>query len=178
MMYIKISIWSEFEIKNWIEDQCQSSPKLVGILTVLRCIFVYKFGNSNFNWWWLIACTSSQCGKFWLWNSIWPWRSWSIIPQNNRALNQGLLHLWSKFVDRSLTVDELSRRKSRDWRTHGHTHTQATTIPEGQNWPRVKTNKQWVEMVCMTHNKLLQSGSVMQTFHLSYFIFRQTYAVN
>ena len=40
MMYIKSSIWSGFEIENWIEDQFQSSPKLVGIWTVLRCIFV------------------------------------------------------------------------------------------------------------------------------------------
>ena len=40
MMYIKSSIWSGFEIKNWIEDQFQSSPKLVGIWTVLKCIFV------------------------------------------------------------------------------------------------------------------------------------------
>ena len=40
MMYIKSSIWSGFEIKNWIEDQFQSSPNLVGIWTVLRCIFV------------------------------------------------------------------------------------------------------------------------------------------
>ena len=35
MMYIKSSIWFGFEIKNWIEYQFQSSPKLV-----LRCIFV------------------------------------------------------------------------------------------------------------------------------------------
>ena len=36
---------------------------------------------------------------------------------------------------------ELSRGQARDWRTDGRTHrqTQATTIPEGQNWPRVKT---------------------------------------
>ena len=40
MMYIKSSIWYGFEIKNWIEDQFQSSPKLVGIWTVLRYIFV------------------------------------------------------------------------------------------------------------------------------------------
>ena len=40
MMYIKSSIWSGFEIENWIEDQFQSSLKLVGIWTVLRCIFV------------------------------------------------------------------------------------------------------------------------------------------
>ena len=40
MMYIKSSIWSGFEIKNWIEDQFQSSPKLVGIWSALRCIFL------------------------------------------------------------------------------------------------------------------------------------------
>ena len=38
------------------------------------------------------------------------------------------------------TSDELSRGQARDWHTDGHTHrqTQATTIPEGQYWPRVK----------------------------------------
>ena len=36
MMYITIG----FEIKNGIEDQFQSIPKLVGICTVLRCIVV------------------------------------------------------------------------------------------------------------------------------------------
>ena len=36
----KSSIWSGFAIKNWIEDQFQSSPKLEGIWTMLRCIFV------------------------------------------------------------------------------------------------------------------------------------------
>ena len=40
VMYIKSSIWSGFEIKNWIWDQFQSSPKLLGIWTVLRYIFV------------------------------------------------------------------------------------------------------------------------------------------
>ena len=40
------------------------------------------------------------------------------------------------------TGHELSRGQARDWRTDGHTHrqTQATTIPEGQYWPRVKTD--------------------------------------
>ena len=40
MMYLKSLIGSGFEIKNWIEDQFQSSPKLVGIWTMPRCIFV------------------------------------------------------------------------------------------------------------------------------------------
>ena len=40
MVYIKSSIWSGFEIKNWIGDQFRSRPKLVRIWTVLRRIFV------------------------------------------------------------------------------------------------------------------------------------------
>ena len=38
------------------------------------------------------------------------------------------------------TGPELSRGQASDWRTdwHTHTQTQAMTIPEGQNWPRVK----------------------------------------
>ena len=45
------------------------------------------------------------------------------------------------------TGDELSRGQASDYRTHertdGGTHrqTQPTTIPEGQNWPRVKKNR-------------------------------------
>ena len=37
------------------------------------------------------------------------------------------------------TGHELSRGQARDWHTDGHTHrqTQATTIPDGQYWPRV-----------------------------------------
>ena len=47
-----------------------------------------------------------------------------------------------------LTGDELSRGQASDYRTDGrtdgrtHRQMQATTIPEGQNWPRVKTKTQ------------------------------------
>ena len=104
-----------------------------------------KFGNTDFNWWWLIARTSSKWGKFWLLSSIWPWSSRSIAPRNNRDLNQGLLHLWSKFGDSSLNSWLVIARTSW-WLTdrHTHTHTQATTIPEGHNWPRVKMNPWWL----------------------------------
>ena len=101
--------------------------------------FCSKFGNCNFNWWWVMAWTTWKWGKFWLWSSISPWRSWSIVPQNNKALNQGLLHLWSKCGDPSLNGWWIITRTS-SWLTdtRTHTHTQATTIPEGENWPRVK----------------------------------------
>ena len=49
------------------------------------------------------------------------------------------------------TGPELSRGQASDWHTdwHTHTQTQAMTIPEGQNWPRVKTSMatlQWHHM--------------------------------
>ena len=48
------------------------------------------------------------------------------------------------------TGDELSRGQASAYRTHGRTdghtdrRTQATTIPEGQNWPRVKMTRSLV----------------------------------
>ena len=77
-------------------------PKIGKDLNSAKVHFCSKFGNYNFNRWWVMAWTSSKWGKFWLRSSIWPWRSKSIVPQNNRDLKQGLLHLWSKFGDPSL----------------------------------------------------------------------------
>ena len=87
-----------------------------------------KFGGPSPNGWWVIARTSSKWGKFWLWSKIWPWRSRSITPKNNRDLYQGLLHLWSKFGDPSLNGSRVIAWTSK-WlthrltHTHGHTHT-------------------------------------------------------
>ena len=90
--------------------------------------------------------------NFDFWSQIWPWRSRSISPQNYRDLNQGLLHLQSKFGDPSLNASPVIARTSKwltdrqtdnqtdrqsDRQTDRQTQTQATTIPEGQNWPRV-----------------------------------------
>ena len=78
-----------FKIENEIEDQDQSIPKLIGILTKV----FHTYGPN--------------------------------------------------LVILAWTGDELSRGQASDYRTHGrtdgrtHRQTQATTIPEGQNWPRV-----------------------------------------
>ena len=66
--------------------------------------------------------------------------------KTKRDLNQGVLHLCSKFGDSSLNGWRVIARQTRDWHTDRqtltHTQMQATTIPEGQRWPRVKTD-QW-----------------------------------
>ena len=96
-----------------------------------------KFGNTDFNWWWLFARTSSKWGKFWLLSSIWPWSSRSIVPQNNRDLNQGLFHLWSKFGDSSLNGWWVIARTSW-WLTDRHTHTHTHTHAGNDNTRRPK----------------------------------------
>ena len=111
-----------------------------------------KFGDSSFNRWCVMGWKSSKWGKFGLLSQIWPWRSRSIAPQKNRVLNQGLLHLLSKFRRPSSNRWWVIARTSKwlihthtDWHTHRQTHThtdtqtQPMTIPEGQNWPRVKS---------------------------------------
>ena len=82
--------------------------------------------------------TSSKWGQLWFWSLICPWRSRSIAPQNNRNLNQGVWLLWTIFGDPSLNVWWVIVRTSK-LLIHTQRETQATTIPGGQNWPRVKT---------------------------------------
>ena len=103
-----------------------------------------KFGNTDFSWRWLITRTSSKWGKFWLLSSTWPWRLRSIAPQNNRALNQGLLHLWSKFGDPSLNGWWIIARTS-SWltgtRTHTHIHIHTHAGNDNTRRPKLALGK-------------------------------------
>ena len=144
LVYINFSIWSGFEIKKkWIDDQFQSSPKLVRIWTVIRCIFVLN-----------LEIVTSIGGELWHaqnQNGVnFDFGVQFDLEGHDQSshktiglLNQGLLHLWSKFGDPSSNGWWVIARTN-SWlmdtrtHTHTHTHTQATTIPEGQNWPRVK----------------------------------------
>ena len=142
MIYIKSSIWSGFEIKNWIEDQFQSSPKLVGIWTVQRCIFVPN-----------LEIVISIGGE------SWPGQAQNGInfdfevkfdlegqcqspPKNNRVLNQGLSHLWSKFGDPCLNWWWVIARTS-SWLTHGRTDTQTDAGNDNTRRPKLASGKNY-----------------------------------
>ena len=138
--------------------------------------------------WWLCISIIGETRKFDFLSQIWPWRLRLIAPQNNRDLNQGILHLWSKFGDLAWMSDELwcgqaqngvnfdfnlhlTLKVKVDWPQNNrdlnqgvlhlwskfvdprlnrspfiarickwliHTQTQAMTITKGQNWPWVK----------------------------------------
>ena len=73
----------------------------------------------------------------------------STTPQNNKGLNQGILHLWSKFGDPGLNGSQVIARicsgLTHGWRRvdgYADRQTQATAIPEGQNRPPV-TRQIW-----------------------------------
>ena len=142
MMYIKRSIWSGFEIKNWIEDQFLSSPKLVGIWTLQRCIFVPNLD--------IVTSISGELRHEQAQNGVnFDFGVQFDLEDHDQSSHKTILILTKVFyiygpnlVILAETGDELSRGPARDWRTDGHTHThpqtQATTIPDGQNWHRVK----------------------------------------
>ena len=93
--------------------------------------------------------TSPKWGKFGLSSSIWPWRSLSITPQNNRDLNQGLLHLWSKFGDPSLNGWWIIARTSSwltDPQTHTHTHTHAGN--DNTRRPKLASGNKRAPLLC------------------------------
>ena len=134
MMYIKSSIWSGFEIKNWIEDQFQSSPKLVGIWTVLRCIFVpnLEIATSIGDELWHAQAQNGENFDFGVQFDLEGQGQYppppTPPPPNNRDHNQGLLHLLSKFRYPSLNGCWVIGRTSkclphtqRDGRTHRQT---------------------------------------------------------
>ena len=139
-MYIKSSIWSGFEIKNWIEDQLQSSPKLVGIWTVLRCIFVPN-----------VEIVTSIGGGLWhgqVQNGVNFDFGVQFDLEGQGQLSHKTIGISTKLfctsgpnlVILARTVDELLQRQTW-WQTDGQTG--ATTKPGGQNWPWVKTNHFW-----------------------------------
>ena len=144
MMYIKSSIWSGFEIKNWIEDQFQSSPKLVGIWTVLRCIFVpnLEIATSIGDELWHAQAQNGENFDFGVQFDL--EGQGQSPPQTIGIITKVFYTYCPNFVILAWMGVELSGGQASAYRTHrrtdGHTdrQTQATTIPEGQNWPRVK----------------------------------------
>ena len=99
--------------------------------------FLPKFGDPSLNRWWVIVPRSSKWGNFWLCQGQSPPKTIGILTKVFYTYGPNLVIL-------AWTGDELSRGQASDYRTHGrtdgqtHRQTQATTIPEGRNWPRVK----------------------------------------
>ena len=131
-----------FKIENEIEDQVQSIPKLIVILTQVFCTFGPNFvvlawtGDE-------LLCRKAQNGvTFDFEVKFDPEGQSQSHPKTIGILTKVFYTYGLNLVILAWTDDELSRWQAGGWRTRTDTHTdrqtQATTIPEGQNWPRVK----------------------------------------
>ena len=108
--------------------------KAIGILTKVFCpsgpnLVILAWTDDK------LWCGQAQNGdEFKILSNIWPWRSRSIALQNNRDLNQGLLHICSKFGDPSLYGWRVIARTNLV--TDGRTHTDRRRQRE---YPETKT---------------------------------------
>ena len=130
-----------FEIKNEIEGQGQSSPKFPGILRVLRCIIGPNLEILSWigaEWW---HGQAQNMAIFYFEVKFDLEVQGQLPPKTIGILTKVFCSSSPNLVILAWTGDKLSHGQASDYRTHRRTHrqTQATTIPEGQNWPRVKT---------------------------------------
>ena len=136
-----------FKIENEIEDQDQSIPKLTRILTQVFC----TFGLNLMILAWTgdeLSCRQAQNGvtfDFEVKFDLEGQGQGQSPPKTIGILTKVFYTYGLNLVILAWTGDELSRGQASAYRTHrrtdGRTHRQTEagkTIPEGQNWPRVK----------------------------------------
>ena len=165
-----------FKIENEIEDQDQSIPKLVGISTQVFC----TFGPNLVILAWTgdeLLCRQAQNGVTFDFEVKFDLDGQGQSPPKTIGTLSKVFYTYGpNLVILAWTGDELSCRQASDyrtqWRTDGRTHRQpqATTIPEGQNWPRVKINEMLIFSIkCMTIRlwlwiTILEPASYIQLF--------------
>ena len=135
----------DFEIKFNLTYRAWSIPKMTGILTKVFCTF-----GPNLV---ILAWTGDELWHGQAQNGVnFDFEVKSDLEGQGQSLLKTIGILTKVFytygpnlVILAWTGDELSRGQASAYRTHrqtdGHTdiQMQATTIPEGQNWPRVKS---------------------------------------
>ena len=128
-------------MKNWIEDQFESSTKLVEIWTALRCIFVPNLEN-----------ITSIGGELWhgqVQNGVnFDFGVQFDLEGYNQSSHKTIGILTKVFnisgpylLIPAETDDELSRGQAHDWHTDGHTHTQTDAGNNNTRRPKLASGK-------------------------------------
>ena len=120
--------------------------------------FWSKFGKPHFIWYWLIARTNSQAQNGVNFDFEVQFHLADHLQSPHKTIGIFIKVFYipdPNLVILAWTVDELSLGQAHDWRTHTHTRTQATTIPEGQNWPPVKTYAPCYHSICVISAEIL-----------------------
>ena len=128
-----------FKNENEIEDQDQSIPKLIGISIRVFCTFgpnlvILAWRGDE------LSGRQAQNGATFDFDVKFDLEGQDQSPPKTIGILTKVFYTYGpNFVILAWTGYELLCGQASDYRTHGRTHrqTQATTIPEGQNWPRV-----------------------------------------
>ena len=142
-------------------------PKIGRYLNSAKMHFCSKFGNCNFNWWWFMVWTNSKWGKFLLWSSIWPWRSWSIAHKTIEILTKVFNISGPHLVILAKTVDELSR-----WQTWWRTDWWIDAGNDNIWRPKQALGKKWLLPGCIFHWIEAKFVVVLWKGTVNYFIWR------
>ena len=167
---------TSFKIENEIEDQDQSIPKLIGILTQVFCTF-----GPNLV---ILAWTGDELSYRQAQNGItFDYEVKFDLQGQSPPKTMGILTKVFNTYGPNLVIlawkgDELSCGQASDYRTHGrtdgrtHRQTQATTIPEGRNWPRVKMRLKVSSVIwrpfCLGLNVLRLSKLKLMCWHYAF----------
>ena len=134
----------DFEKKLNLICEAQSTPKTIGILTKVLCtsgpnLVVLAWRGDE------VSRGKAQNGVNFYFDVKFDLEGQGQSPPKTIGILTKVFYIYGlNLVILAWRGDELSRGQASAYRTHrrtdGHTdrQTQATTIPEGQNWPRVK----------------------------------------
>ena len=133
----------DFEIKLNLTYQAWSTPQIIGILPKIFCtsdpnLLILAWPGHE------LSHGQAQNGVNFDFEVKFDFEGQGQSPPKTiRILTKVLYTHGPNLVILAWTGDELSRGQASDYHTHGRTHTQtqATTIPKGQNWPRVETTQ-------------------------------------
>ena len=129
----------DFENKLNLTCHAQSTPKTVGILTKVFCTSGPNFMVLTWTGDELLL-GQAQNGVNFDFEVKFHLEGQGQSPPKTIGILTKVFYIYGpNLVILAETGPELSRGQTKGWRTHTDTHrqTQATTIPEGQNWPRV-----------------------------------------
>ena len=136
-------IRNRFKNYKWNGRTMSMKPKIYRDRKSAEVQFWSIFGNPKLDRWWMMAWTNWKWGNFLLLTYIWPWRSRSINPKNNRDLNKCVLLFWSKFGDSSLKGWQAIARTG-SWLTHGRAQTDADN--DNTRRPKMKITSSVLEI--------------------------------
>ena len=130
-----------FKIENEIEDQDQSIPKLIGILTQVFCTFcpnlvILAWTGDE------LSCREAQNGVTFDFEVKFDLEGQGQSPPKTIGILTKVFYTYGpNLVILAWTGDELSRGQASDYRTHGRTDTQTDAGNDNTRRPKLASGK-------------------------------------